>query len=227
MSRVLVSWSLSLWATHSTFPQPCSMISRSVMPVWVLMSLELNLFEKNHEKLSSYRESRRGSHIAINDQAERHKVLFKCDRRDILPQRNRYLSTAFCSSPNILAEAEPSTKTSIEYQFQMDSRDNPMMPLSGGLLRFRYTEFESLLKVLIYLLFTAQKWQGFLLMFVSWKVKLRHKNMLRLVLDRKRLHWVWVYFHAWVRSSPFQPVLILAMASCRSNEVHEFTKQYE
>ncbi|CCI39276.1 unnamed protein product [Albugo candida] len=91
---------------------------------------------QNHEKLSSYRESRRGSHIAINDQAERHKVLFKCDRRDILPQRNRYLSTAFCSSPNILAEAEPSTKTSVEYQFQMDSRDNPMMPSSGGLLRF-------------------------------------------------------------------------------------------
>lgn len=113
---------------------------------WVLISLELNLFEKNHEKLSSYRESRRGSHIAINDQAERHKVLFKCDRRDILPQRNRYLSTAFCSSPNILAEAEPSTKTSVEYQFQMDSRDNPMMPSSGGLLRFRYSEFEFLLK---------------------------------------------------------------------------------
>ncbi|KAL0592363.1 hypothetical protein ABG067_000471 [Albugo candida] len=57
---------------------------------------------QNHEKLSSYRESRRGSHIAINDQAERHKVLFKCD----------------------------------QYQFQMDSRDNPMMPSSGGLLRF-------------------------------------------------------------------------------------------
>nr|CCA20724.1 sorting and assembly machinery component 50 putativ [Albugo laibachii Nc14] len=91
---------------------------------------------QNYEKTSSYSENRRGSHIAVSDPAERHKLIFKCDRRDILPKRNRNLSTAFHSSPSVLAEAEPSVKTSVEYHFQMDSRDNPIIPSSGGLLRF-------------------------------------------------------------------------------------------
>ena len=82
-----------------------------------------------------------------------HTLSAKLGWRDIVPRRNIHAPTAFAASKkyvnnilvfklreilnnsklhySIIAEASPSTKTSLFYKYEKDGRDNPVAPLSG------------------------------------------------------------------------------------------------
>ncbi|RLN95623.1 hypothetical protein BBJ28_00006845 [Nothophytophthora sp. Chile5] len=91
----------------------------------------------NQEWLSSYNEKIRAGSISISDYEGVHDLSLNVGWRDLLPRRDPKIPTAYRASPSILAEAMPSTKTSVKYVFTDDSRNNLVYPTSGGL--FQYT----------------------------------------------------------------------------------------
>ncbi|CAI5711991.1 unnamed protein product [Hyaloperonospora brassicae] len=91
----------------------------------------------NQEWLSSYSEKVRAGSISISDYDGVHELSLNVGWRDLLPRRDSKIPTAYRASPSILAEALPSTKTSVKYVFTDDNRDNLVYPVAGGL--FKYT----------------------------------------------------------------------------------------
>ncbi|DBA03275.1 TPA: hypothetical protein N0F65_011634 [Lagenidium giganteum] len=90
----------------------------------------------NHQKFSSYNEKIRGGSIAISDYQGMHELSLNFGWRDIIPRRDPKVPTAYRASPSILAEALPSTKTSLKYVYKDDSRNNLVAPTSGGLFEY-------------------------------------------------------------------------------------------
>lgn len=66
-----------------------------------------------------------------------HELSLNLGWRDIIPRRDSKIPTAFRASPSILAEALPSTKTSVKYTFKDDSRNDAVLPTAGGLFQYR------------------------------------------------------------------------------------------
>ncbi|KUF97168.1 hypothetical protein AM588_10011007 [Phytophthora nicotianae] len=91
----------------------------------------------NQEWLSSYSEKIRAGSISISDYEGVHDLSLNVGWRDLLPRRDSKIPTAYRASPSILAEAMPSTKTSVKYVFTDDNRNNVVYPTAGGL--FKYT----------------------------------------------------------------------------------------
>eukprot|EP00644_Phytophthora_capsici_P002270 jgi/Phyca11/548091/estExt2_Genewise1Plus.C_PHYCAscaffold_270310 len=91
----------------------------------------------NQEWLSSYNEKIRAGSISISDYEGVHDLSLNVGWRDLLPRRDSKIPTAYRASPSILAEAMPSTKTSVKYVFTDDNRNNMVYPTAGGL--FKYT----------------------------------------------------------------------------------------
>ncbi|KAE8910378.1 hypothetical protein PF005_g9170 [Phytophthora fragariae] len=91
----------------------------------------------NQEWLSSYNEKIRAGSISISDYEGVHDLSLSVGWRDLLPRRDSKIPTAYRASPSILAEAMPSTKTSVKYIFTDDNRNNAVYPTAGGL--FKYT----------------------------------------------------------------------------------------
>ncbi|GMF27336.1 unnamed protein product [Phytophthora fragariaefolia] len=89
----------------------------------------------NQEWLSSYNEKIRAGSISISDYEGVHDLSLNVGWRDLLPRRDSKIPTAYRASPSILAEAMPSTKTSVRYVFTDDSRDNVVYPTAGGLFK--------------------------------------------------------------------------------------------
>lgn len=92
---------------------------------------------QNQEYWSSYSEKIRGGNIAISDYEGVHELSLNLGWRDIIPRRDSKIPTAFRASPSILAEALPSTKTSVKYIFKDDSRNDAVLPTAGGLFQYR------------------------------------------------------------------------------------------
>ncbi|TDH64765.1 uncharacterized protein CCR75_001530 [Bremia lactucae] len=90
----------------------------------------------NHEWISSYNEKIRSGSISISDYEGVHDLSINIGWRDLLPRRDSKIPTAYRASPSILAEAMPSTKTSLKYVFTDDDRDNIVYPTAGGLFKY-------------------------------------------------------------------------------------------
>lgn len=90
----------------------------------------------NHEWLSSYNEKIRAGSISISDYEGVHDLSLNVGWRDLLPRRDSKIPTAYRASPSILAEAMPSTKTSVKYAFTDDDRNNIVYPTAGGLFKY-------------------------------------------------------------------------------------------
>ena len=95
------------------------------------------LLLQSQEWLSSYNEKVRAGSISVSDYDGVHELSLNVGWRDLLPRRDSKIPTAYRASPSILAEAMPSTKTSVRYVFTDDNRDNIVYPVAGGL--FKYT----------------------------------------------------------------------------------------
>ncbi|KAJ0403610.1 hypothetical protein ATCC90586_008763 [Pythium insidiosum] len=90
----------------------------------------------NHERLCSYNEKIRGGFFSVSDYGGFHELSLNLGWRDIIPRRDAKIPTAFRASPSVIAEAMPSTKASIKYVFKDDTRNNPVLPTSGGLFQY-------------------------------------------------------------------------------------------
>nr|CCA15973.1 sorting and assembly machinery component 50 putativ [Albugo laibachii Nc14] len=109
-----------------------------VQPRFMGLPLTLSINATNelhtHEAFSSYSEKVRGALVALCDEFGRHELSLHCGWRDIIPKRDKTIPTIFHASPSILAQAQPSVKTSVKYSFNDDDRDDPMLPCFGSLL---------------------------------------------------------------------------------------------
>ncbi|ETW10398.1 hypothetical protein H310_00714 [Aphanomyces invadans] len=88
-----------------------------------------------HERFSSFREKFRGGTVSISDYNGVHDLAFNLGWRDIVPVRNKKIPNTYAASPSIMAEAVPSTKSSVKYTFNDDQRNDSTLPTSGRLLR--------------------------------------------------------------------------------------------
>ncbi|CAK4668040.1 hypothetical protein LEN26_021391 [Aphanomyces euteiches] len=88
-----------------------------------------------HERFSSYREKFRGGTVSVSDYDGVHDLAFNLGWRDIVPVRNKKIPNTYAASPSIMAEAVPSTKSSIKYTYNDDQRNDSTLPTAGRLLR--------------------------------------------------------------------------------------------
>ncbi|OQR96321.1 sorting and assembly machinery component 50 [Achlya hypogyna] len=89
----------------------------------------------NHERFSSYHERFRGGTVSLTDENNRHELSMNLGWRDIVPVRNKKIPSTYAASPSIMAEAEPSTKSSVKYVYNDDQRNDAALPTAGRLLR--------------------------------------------------------------------------------------------
>ncbi|KAF0686241.1 Aste57867_21946 [Aphanomyces stellatus] len=102
-------------------------------PAWLTANAvnEVQVFER----FSSYREKFRGGTVSVSDYNGVHDLAFNLGWRDIVPVRNKKIPNTYAASPGIMAEAVPSTKSSIKYTYNDDQRNNSTLPTTGRLLR--------------------------------------------------------------------------------------------
>lgn len=132
----LVSWIFhSRWALVLQMNFMCE-LHCNIMAV--IVNSSFFCLDQSHEAFSSYSEKVRGALLALCDEFGRHELSLHCGWRDIIPKRDKLISTIFHASPSILAQAQPSVKTSVKYTYHDDDRDNPMLPCYGSLLHCRW-----------------------------------------------------------------------------------------
>ncbi|EQC29654.1 hypothetical protein SDRG_12658 [Saprolegnia diclina VS20] len=103
------------------------------LPLWLNANAVNEVL--NHDRFSSYHERFRGGTVSLTDDESRHELALNLGWRDIVPVRNKKIPSTYAASPSIMAEAEPSTKSSIKYVYNDDQRNDTALPTAGRLLR--------------------------------------------------------------------------------------------
>uniref|UniRef100_A0A7S3PJC9 Bacterial surface antigen (D15) domain-containing protein n=1 Tax=Aplanochytrium stocchinoi TaxID=215587 RepID=A0A7S3PJC9_9STRA len=106
-----------------------------------IMPLNLNICvdEQTHNRVafSSYDELLKNALISFSDESGRHSFGYISSWRDIIPVKNKGNPYLYDCSSAIMQQASPSFKSSINYSYTSDSRDDMMGPRSGRLFKFR------------------------------------------------------------------------------------------
>ena len=96
---------------------------------------ELDDRVRTNASYSSYDEKRQEANVSLRDHRGRHSFGCSVSWRDLLPVRNASNSFQYDASSTIINNARPSLKSSVHYTLNLDGRDSPVNPTSGGLFR--------------------------------------------------------------------------------------------
>jgi len=119
------SYSLSMLMPH---------ISTPLFPV----DMKIAIDEQTHNRqiFSSYDELLKNASISLSDLSGAHSLGYVSSWRDIIPAKSSEIPYQYDCSSAIMQQARPSFKSSINYSFTSDSRNDLIRPTHGKLFRF-------------------------------------------------------------------------------------------